>query len=138
MKKLFALSILAITSIGLSGQTSLTYKNNGLAIGDSNTSQEIQYLEPGNIGAHQIWDFTNVIPTDKSPVSIILIPPVQRPAGIVNDNILLNDNGCDYFMNSSENQLEELGPLTSNLPTGVYFVRFTFNNQSVIRKVIKI
>ena len=109
MKKPIILSILAIVSNGLFAQTSLTFKNNGLTIGHSYTSQEIQYLDPGNAGANQTWDFTNVVFAGKSLTSTLLIPPVQKPTGILNDNILLNDNGYDYFMSSSENKLEELG-----------------------------
>ena len=121
MKKLFTLSILFIVSIGLFAQTSLTFKNNGLSIGDSNTSQEIQYLDPGNTGTGQTWDFTNLIYTGKSPVSSILIPPVQKLTGIGSTNILLNDNGYDYFMKSSENQLEELGYVNKELKINLVY-----------------
>ena len=115
MKKLLILSILTIVSIGLFSQTSLTFKNNGLTIGDSNMSQEIQYQDPGNSGANQIWDFTNVVYTGKILVSALVIPPVQKPTGIDNNNILLNDNGYGYFMSSSENKLEELGYINKEL-----------------------
>ncbi|MEI6139129.1 MAG: T9SS type A sorting domain-containing protein [Mariniphaga sp.] len=137
MKKLFTLSLLVVLSIGLFAQTSLTYKNNGLAIGDSNTFQEIQYLDPGNTGTGQTWDFTNLIYTGKSPVSSILIPPVQKLTGIGSTNILLNDNGYDYFMKSSENQLEELGYVNKELKINLVYsdpvikMKYPFNYGSM-------
>lgn len=115
MKTTIYTSVLMFLSIGLFAQTSLTYTNNGLIKGDSNVFREIQYSDPGNAGINQIWDFSMIQYTGKSPVSSIQTAPVQKTEGVGDYNLSLIDNGYDYFMNSSENKLEELGYVNKEL-----------------------
>lgn len=109
MKTILLTSILIFMSIGLIAQTSLTYKNNSLLTGDSFNINEIQFADPGNAGANQIWDYSKIQYTGKSPVTSLQNAPAQKITGVGDFNLLLNENGYDYFMNSSENKLEELG-----------------------------
>lgn len=114
MKTTLCTSVLMFLSIGLFAQTSLTYKNNRLIEGDSNAFREILFSDPGNSGSNQIWDFSMIKYTGKSPVSTIKAP-AQQTEGVGDYNLSLIDNGIDYFMNSSENQLEELGYVNNEL-----------------------
>lgn len=109
MKTTYFTSVLMFMSIGLFAQTSLTYTNNRLIAGDSNAFREIQFSDPGNAGSNQIWDFSLIQYTGKSPVSTIQAAPVQKTDGVSDYNLSLIDNGNDYFMNSSVNRLEEWG-----------------------------
>jgi hypothetical protein len=96
-------------SVGLFAQTSLTYEKNALVKGDSFAFLEIQAPDPGNAGSNQIWDFSMIQYTGKNPVSTLQDVPLQKIAGVDASNLSLNENGYDYFMNSSVNKLEELG-----------------------------
>ena len=40
-------------------QTRITYENNALRLGDSRSLKKIEYQDPGQGGANQIWDFSN-------------------------------------------------------------------------------
>ena len=105
---LFTLFLIFL-SFGLPAQTILTYPNNAFVAGDSFTYQEIQFSDPGNAGPNQIWDFSKVQFTGKSPVSAIQTANLPRMEGAGDYNLSLLENGYDYFMNSSENGLEEHG-----------------------------
>jgi len=106
MKTTCLTSVLFFIFIGLSAQTSLTYRNNAMITGDSNTLQEIQYADPGNSGSNQVWDFSRIQFTGKNPVSTIQDAPIKKPEGVGNYNLSITENGNDFFMNSSESNLE--------------------------------
>jgi hypothetical protein len=109
MKTILFTTIIILLSIDLIAQTSVTYKNNSLLIGDSYSFREIKFTDPGNAGANQIWDFSKIQYTGESPVSRLEDAPSQKINGVSNCNLLLNENGYDFLMNSSENRLEEFG-----------------------------
>jgi len=115
MKTILPAFTLIFISIGLFAQTSLTYKNNSLIKGDSFIFREIQCPDPGNAGANQIWDYSKIQYTEKNPVSSFQDATVQKLKGISDYNLLLSENGYEYFMNSSENKLEEMGYVNKEL-----------------------
>lgn len=121
MKTILTTSILIFVSFGLMAQTSLTNKNNSLKVGDSFAFREIQFPDPGKAGANQIWDYSKIQYTEKSPVSSLQDASSQKLKGVSNCNVLLNENGYDYFMNSSDNQLEEMGYINKELKMSLVY-----------------
>jgi len=115
MKTILTLSICIILSIQLKAQTTLTYAENGLIIGDSYNFKEIQFPDPGDAGADRTWDFSRIQFTGKNPVSTLQSPALPKTAGIGDYNLSLFENGYDYFMNSTGNSLEEIGYVNSEL-----------------------
>ena len=109
MKNILLSCIVLLMSFGLFAQNSLTYKNNALLPGDSSTYREVKFVEPGNAGPNQIWDFSKIQYTGTSPVNFIQPASSLKISGIETYNVLLKDSGYDYFMNSTENRLEERG-----------------------------
>ena len=109
MKKVILSSVLLVISMSLWAQTALTYKNNALLTGDVNVYREIQYADPGNAGANQIWDFSKIQYTGKSPESNIKSVPSKNLSGVSDFNLLLDDAGYEYFYNFKENGFEEKG-----------------------------
>ncbi len=109
MKNIRFTSILLLMSLGMFAQNTLTYRNNSLAAGDSSAYREIQFVEPGNDGPNQIWDFSKVQYSGKSLPSVLQPASNLKTAGVSEYNVLLKDNGYDYFMNSNVNMLEERG-----------------------------
>jgi hypothetical protein len=109
MKNIRLTYILLFMSIGLFAQNTLTFKNNGLIAGDSSTFREIRFVEPGNAGPNQIWDFSKIEFTGKSPVSQMQPASSAKSSGGADFNLLLKDNGYDYYMSSTESSLEERG-----------------------------
>jgi len=95
--------------MGLFAQTSLTYKSNALLSGDVNTYREINYVDPGNAGANQIWDFSKIQYNGKNPVSIIESVSSKELSGVGDYNLLLNEGGYAYFFNFTEQGFEEKG-----------------------------
>ena len=109
MKTRLITLILLILSCGLSAQTTLTYQDNALISGDSNACREIQFTDPGNAGANQIWDFSKIQYNGNTQVSSLQNASLPKTSGAGDYNLSLLENGYDYFMNSSERNLEERG-----------------------------
>lgn len=109
MRNLFSTTILSFLSIGAFAQTTLTRENNSLTIGESCTYKDIQFVDPGHSGANQVWDFTSIQFTEKNPVTAFLPAITEILEEISNSNLSISDDGYNYFMNSFENGLEELG-----------------------------
>jgi len=115
MKTFLFTSVIMFMVNCLFAQNILTYTNNSLVAGDSNSFREIQYSDPGNAGSNQVWDFSLNQYTGKSPLSTIETASLPKTAGVGDYNLSLIDSGNDYFMNSSQNQLEEWGYINKDL-----------------------
>lgn len=109
MKKIILSSVFLAMSVSLLAQTSLTYKSNALVTGDVNVYREIQFVDQGNAGPNQIWDFSKIQVTGKSPESNIQSVASKNLSGVSDYNLLLNDGGYEYFFNFTENGFEEKG-----------------------------
>lgn len=109
MRNLFSTTILSLLSVGAFAQTTLTPQNNAPIEGESCTYNEIQFVEPGNQGPNQLWDFSNIKFTEKHPVTAFKPALTPKLEGIGAYNLSLEEDGYNYFMNSSETSLQELG-----------------------------
>ncbi len=114
MKTILILAFFTVFTIRLNAQTILNYANNGLISGDSYNFQEIEFPDPGIAGANQIWDFSKITFTGKSPVGNLQTPALPKMDGIGDYNLSLLENGYDYFLNCTEVDLEELGYVNSD------------------------
>ncbi|MEI7421318.1 MAG: T9SS type A sorting domain-containing protein [Prolixibacteraceae bacterium] len=119
--RLFAF-LLILLPVGLTAQTSLTFLNNSLRINDSNTYQEIQFPDPGTSGPNQEWDFSHIQLTDKSQCSSVQFPTLQRLSGLAAFNLVLAENGYQYFLNSSSTSLEEAGYINNDLKLSLVYI----------------
>jgi hypothetical protein len=115
MRTILIAAFLISISMVLLAQTSLNYANNGLVAGDTYTFSEIQFPDPGQAGPRQIWDFSKIQYTGKTQVTTLQNPPVPKMDGFGNYSLSLLENGYDYFMNSTENRLEEMGYVNTDL-----------------------
>ncbi len=115
MKTLTIIASLFFLTFRLIAQTSLNFDDNGLISGDTYNFQEFQFTEDGNAGAKQVWDFSKIKFTGKTPVGILQSPAIPKMDGIADYNLSLSENGYDYFLNSSVNNLEELGYVNNDL-----------------------
>jgi hypothetical protein len=109
MRKLFLFAVLLTFAAGSSAQNSLTFSKNSLLRGDSSYSREIEYVEPGNSGPNQIWDFSRIQFTGKDIVSRMPAAPSQELEGVGNFNILLNESGYEYYYFFTGDGFEENG-----------------------------
>ena len=71
MKFLLLLVLMQFMFIAGMGQTTLTFSNNSLHPCDANSYDEIQFTDPGNAGANQVWDFSKNQYTGKSLLNTI-------------------------------------------------------------------
>lgn len=109
MKTGIFFSLLFVMPFGSMAQTLVTYQNNSLRICDSNTYREIKFSEPGGAGPGQKWDFSRIQDADKSVVSAIQCAEIPKMNGVNDYSLLLDENGYEYFMSSSEKDLVEQG-----------------------------
>lgn len=113
MKRLlFFLSFVTISS--LSAQTVLTFDNNGLRRGDTITTQEIEYVQPGSAGENQVWDFSNVKFTGKVNTTVIPADAIERTGGTTDYNLVMKEDDRSYYISLDENAYVEKGFTTSN------------------------
>ena len=115
MKSIAITTFFIVISIGLTAQTVITYSNNGLIPGDSYNFKEIQFPDPGSAGPNQIWDFSKVQFTGKTPAGNLQSPAIPKMDGIGDYNLSLLENGYDYFLDCTETDLQELGYVNSDL-----------------------
>jgi Secretion system C-terminal sorting domain len=119
--RLFAF-LLILLPVGLTAQTSLTFLNNSLRINDSNTYQEIQFPDPGPSGPNQQWDFSQIQLIDKNQCSSIQFPTMQGVTGLAAFNVVLAENGYQYFLNSSTTSLVEAGYVNNDLKLSLVYI----------------
>jgi hypothetical protein len=101
--------LLLLISFHLMAQTAVTYQDNSLRICDSNTYREIRFSDPGQAGPGQIWDFSRIQDAEKSVVSNIQCAEIPKMNGVNDYTLLLDENGYEYFISSSERDLVEQG-----------------------------
>jgi hypothetical protein len=109
MKTRVIIFILFFLPVGMMAQTTLTYSSNALRADDKNEYREIRFVDPGNAGPGQVWNFNDIQFTGNDPVSAINIPSLPKMNGVSDYNLLLSDNGYDYYMNLTTVGLEEKG-----------------------------
>ena len=90
-------------------QTSITYQNNALLPGNETTTNEIKYLQPGNQGQNQIWDFSKIQFTGTVNHSSLGATAKRALSGESEFNVVLSESDNDYFFNCNNSLLEEKG-----------------------------
>jgi hypothetical protein len=113
MKNLIYTSVLFLFAASLFAQTSLTFRNNALRPGDECSSREIQFVEPGGDGPNQIWDFSGIRFTGPETAMTVLAGDGLKSAPAGNSDIMLSENGYDYFLKSDAVGLVERGYVNS-------------------------
>ena len=58
MKKSLFICFGAMMAVSAMAQTTVTYKMNGLIQGDSRTLTKFEYVDKGEKGANQVWDYS--------------------------------------------------------------------------------
>ena len=88
MKKLYTLAGAIFLAAGCFAQTTLTYKDNGLRIGDHRNLKKMEYQASTPAGPNQVWDYSNAkeINTD------MYIDQAENFSAKSNSNIFLS---CD-------------------------------------------
>ncbi|HOW31125.1 MAG TPA: T9SS type A sorting domain-containing protein [Bacteroidales bacterium] len=113
MKRLiFLLSLISLST--LSAQTILTYHHNGLRPGDTITTQEIEYVEPGSAGENQVWDFSGLKFTGKINTSCLPENPLQGRQGTTDYNVVMKEDDRVYYFSLDDNAYIEQGFTTGN------------------------
>jgi hypothetical protein len=101
--------LLLLLPAGSMAQISINYSTHAIRATDTNEYREIQYADPGNAGAGQVWNFSSLQFTGNEPVSVVSNPTLPKMNGVSDYNLLLSDNGYDYFMNLTTSGLVETG-----------------------------
>lgn len=121
MKKIYLLSVLLFSAATLFAQISLTYSGNALVTGQNNSYQELQFVDPGQAGSNQIWDFSKIKITGQNPVASMDTKASKSPDGIGNYNLVLNESGSEYFFDISENGFREVGMYSKDKETSLVY-----------------
>lgn len=88
MKKIFTLAGALFLAAGCFAQTTLTYKNNGLLVGDYRGLKKMEYQASTPAGPNQVWDYSKA----KEVNSEMYIHQNENLAAKTNNNLFLS---CD-------------------------------------------
>jgi hypothetical protein len=114
MKRIIILSLSLFFAITTFAQMAISFKNNALVTGDSNTYMKIPFVDPGNSGADQIWDFSKISSTGEMMISTIPASASGREKSTADFNLILNERGSDYFFRLSADYFMEVGAVTKD------------------------
>ncbi|MCX6267745.1 MAG: hypothetical protein NTW16_10370, partial [Bacteroidetes bacterium] len=109
MKKIIILLLFSISLSQMFGQITLTYTNNGMLPGDSSTTREFNYMNPGGSGENQVWDFSGIQYTGKSNFCGVTDDPSLKAAGPDEKSLIISEDGYDYRYLSGKTGYLETG-----------------------------
>ncbi|MEI6576017.1 MAG: T9SS type A sorting domain-containing protein [Bacteroidota bacterium] len=117
MKKILQLQLLFLFILPMAGfaQLTLTYDHNMLVSGDSTSFKGFEYQNPGEAGAGLTWDFSKLVLNNSDIVSHLPYIPQQKLNGPATFNLLLDDAGYEYYMQSSPDMLVEVACAKENM-----------------------
>ena len=96
-------------------QISLTYKNNAFQPGETRAYISIPYTAPGEAGADRVWDFSKITLTGEKIAGTITDIPLKKAENNSDYfNIILNENGSEYYYKLSNDQLIQVGGVTKD------------------------
>ena len=108
MKKLFTLALLALGMVA-SAQISLTYQNHGLFDGKTNQMKLTEYMNPGNAGANQVWDFSSLKMKKDFTGHVEDINFSELQTKFPEANVVLDEFGNKFLFNCDEQKIEHIG-----------------------------
>ncbi|MEI6694626.1 MAG: T9SS type A sorting domain-containing protein [Bacteroidota bacterium] len=121
MTKIGLTFIFTLSIVSLFSQSALTYKNNALKATTSTSFREIQFVDPGNSGVNLVWDFSKIQFTGTNISASISENVSKSKNGFSEYNLVLNENGNEFFFNFTENGFEEKGYLNHDKTIAMYY-----------------
>jgi len=115
MKKLVLYLASFVFAGSLSAQTRLTFMTNAPRNGDVMKYYAFDYINPGEAGPGQIWDFTKIIFTGKEITSNIGIEPSVPLMETAIYNSVTGEDGYDFYNKINENGVELKGYTTKDI-----------------------
>jgi hypothetical protein len=109
MKKIYILLLFTISLSAVFGQVTLNFRNNGMIPGDSSRTQEISYVDSGNPGENQVWDFSGIQYTGKTTFSGIAEDQTLKTTGTGEKSLVVSEDGYDYNYLLGESGCTETG-----------------------------
>jgi hypothetical protein len=109
MKKTYILILFAICVSNAIGQVTLTARNNSPLPGDSSGTSDINYINPGNAGENQVWDFSGIQYTGKKTFCGVQEDLTYKMTGSNEKGLILKEEGYEYQYTTGENKYEETG-----------------------------
>jgi hypothetical protein len=113
MKKIYILLLFSIFLSNLFGQVTLTFRNNGMLAGDSSRTYEISYVDPGNPGENQVWNFSGIQYTGKTTFGGVDRDLSLKTTGTAEQGMVISEDGYNYSYLAGENGYEETGYVNS-------------------------
>lgn len=109
MKRIYILLVFSICLSHLFAQVTLTCRNNGLLPGDSSRTHEITWVDPGNPGENQVWDYSAIQYTGKTTFRGVADDPAPGKSVLNGKPVILSEDGYDCTCISDENGFSEAG-----------------------------
>ncbi len=116
MKKIsFTLILSFFILFGLKSQTVLNFNTHAPKAGDVINFLEIPFFEPGSGGHDMVWDFSKVVPLEKTKVSKQENPDKSAIDKMsITPNIVINEDDKNHLFNLTESSYEQVGTMTKD------------------------
>lgn len=109
MKKIYILLLFSIFLSNAFGQVSLSFLSNGLISGDSSRTLDIVYVDPGNCGENQVWNFSEIQYTGKNTFCGVTENHSAKMNSANEKSLVLSEDGYDYSFITKEDGYKEIG-----------------------------
>src|ERR1035438_4711447 len=109
MKKIIILFLPLFFSLISLSQVSLTRVNNVPVPGDSNSYIKILFVDPGNAGPDQVWDFSGISLTGEKVLSKITSASSDKDKSSPDYDFVINEKDADYYIKVPSDSYQEVG-----------------------------
>ncbi len=118
MKKLTLLIVLFSGIIAVNAQITMTMESHGLMVGDAHDFILANAVDEGAAGEDITWDFSGLVPNDKTLTSYMLDPAeTEKGESIKNSNTVLQEYKNQFYFNVNEEAIEQYGTVACNTVT---------------------
>ena len=129
MKKIYLVLVLVGFSLSSYSQFLMNSNTHILRDGDEHYFNITNNVDPGNTGASQIWDFSNLETKSQLTSYMYSAYTTDKSADIPNANTVLEEFGTKFYFKTSDRIIEQFGTVTKNNTITKYdkpFVKMVF------------
>lgn len=113
--------IFFLISLYISAQTVLTYEDHCYKINENYSYNLIEYIQPGEGGEHQVWDFSGIAITEKLDGEMTVGTHTLNKEWFPEGNISVEEFGNRFVFKSSTEGMKQVGYISKSNKTVIRY-----------------